>query len=175
MKQKTDEMLCSTFLEMLKKIPFHKITIQKIADQCNVNRQTFYYHFDNIYDLTTKALEYELVRSCDVEATDKWGDILTNLMCWLKENQAIVKNILHNMDVFYLRKSIYRIIETCLVEKLIGKRQLTVSEDIPAENVNNFLIIGMTQYLVDWVNDDCKEPISDIVSMYLLVMDRIYN
>ena len=51
MRQKTETMLCAAFMELLKKCPFSKITIQKLAGQCGVNRQTFYYHFDNIYDL----------------------------------------------------------------------------------------------------------------------------
>lgn len=29
----------------------NKITIQDIADDCGINRQTFYYHFADIYDL----------------------------------------------------------------------------------------------------------------------------
>ena len=29
----------------------NKITIQDIADDCGINRQTFYYHFQDIYDL----------------------------------------------------------------------------------------------------------------------------
>ena len=61
MRQKTETMLCVAFMELLKKCPFSKITIQKLAGQCGVNRQTFYYHFDNIYDLMSKAFEYELV------------------------------------------------------------------------------------------------------------------
>ena len=28
-----------------------KITVQDIADDCGINRQTFYYHFQDIYDL----------------------------------------------------------------------------------------------------------------------------
>ena len=51
MRQKTETMLCVAFMELLKKCPFSKITIQKLAGQCGVNRQTFYYHFDNIYEL----------------------------------------------------------------------------------------------------------------------------
>ena len=60
MRQKTETMLCVAFMELLKKCPFSKITIQKLAGQCGVNRQTFYYHFDNIYDLLSKSFEYDL-------------------------------------------------------------------------------------------------------------------
>ena len=47
--------------EILSKKPISKIKISEITDACGVNRQTFYYHFDDIYDLlkylfTTEAL-----------------------------------------------------------------------------------------------------------------------
>ena len=36
---------------LLRTKPLNKITVQDIADECGVNRQTFYYHFQDIYDL----------------------------------------------------------------------------------------------------------------------------
>ena len=72
MRQKTETMLCVAFMELLKKCPFSKITIQKLAGQCGVNRQTFYYHFDNIYDLMSKAFEYELVHESRIYEEVTW-------------------------------------------------------------------------------------------------------
>ena len=37
--------------ELLKEQPFNKITINDIAKQSNINRQTFYYHFIDKEDL----------------------------------------------------------------------------------------------------------------------------
>ena len=74
MRQKTETMLCVAFMELLKKCPFSKITIQKLAGQCGVNRQTFYYHFDNIYDLMSKAFEYELVHESRIYEEVTWDE-----------------------------------------------------------------------------------------------------
>ena len=52
--KKTEELIINTFLELVEEKPLDKITIQDIADQCGINRNTFYYHFDDIY-----SLEYE--------------------------------------------------------------------------------------------------------------------
>ena len=56
MRQKTETMLCVAFMELLKKCPFSKITIQKLAGQCGVNRQTFYYHFQDIPSLLEEII-----------------------------------------------------------------------------------------------------------------------
>ena len=45
----------AAFADALKKMmsvkPMEKITVKDLVEICGVNRQTFYYHFDDIYDL----------------------------------------------------------------------------------------------------------------------------
>ena len=54
-----------TLAESLKKIMrtknFSKITVSEIIADCGVNRKTFYYHFENIYDLLKWIFENEAV------------------------------------------------------------------------------------------------------------------
>ena len=42
---------------LLKKKKLSKITINDIASECNISRMTFYYHFQDIYDLAEWTLE----------------------------------------------------------------------------------------------------------------------
>ena len=41
----TKKALAVSIKELMKTIPLSKISIQEIADNCGLNRQTFYYHF----------------------------------------------------------------------------------------------------------------------------------
>ena len=45
MAQSTKQIIMETFLELLEELPFDKITVTDIVQKCNVNRNTFYYHF----------------------------------------------------------------------------------------------------------------------------------
>ncbi len=45
---------------LIKDRPFSKITVQDIVSACNINRNTFYYHFENNYDLLSFAYELEV-------------------------------------------------------------------------------------------------------------------
>ena len=45
---------------LIKDRPFAKITVQDIVAECNINRNTFYYHFENNYDLLSFAYEQEV-------------------------------------------------------------------------------------------------------------------
>lgn len=45
---RTKEIIRDAFWELLEEKPYNKITVQDIVNRCQVNRNTFYYHFQNI-------------------------------------------------------------------------------------------------------------------------------
>ncbi len=54
----TRRAILDAFLRVLAKKPFRKITVRDIVEECEVNRTTFYYYFQDIY-----AIVEELVAS----------------------------------------------------------------------------------------------------------------
>ena len=73
-KETTKRVIAYAFKELLLEKPINKITVSDIAEKCDINRQTFYYHFHDIIELTeyskmpdeikvkypeTKFVEYE--------------------------------------------------------------------------------------------------------------------
>ena len=49
-------------MELLQKKSLDKITVKDIIEETEVNRNTFYYHFQDIYDLLESAFEEEAVK-----------------------------------------------------------------------------------------------------------------
>ena len=47
----TKKALAAALKELMTKKPLSKITVSDIISVCGVNRKTFYYHFQDIYDL----------------------------------------------------------------------------------------------------------------------------
>ena len=50
---------------LIKDRPFSKITVQDIVIECNINRNTFYYHFENNYDLLSFTYSLEVKNIVD--------------------------------------------------------------------------------------------------------------
>ena len=46
--KRTKELLTDTFWELLEEKAYSKITVNDIVSRCDVNRNTFYYHFQDI-------------------------------------------------------------------------------------------------------------------------------
>ncbi|MGN0529208.1 MAG: TetR/AcrR family transcriptional regulator C-terminal domain-containing protein [Eubacterium sp.] len=47
--------------ELMQKKPLSKITVSEIIDECDINRKTFYYHFEDIYSLLKWMFEQEAI------------------------------------------------------------------------------------------------------------------
>lgn len=68
LSQKRKEQMAESLKKLMKQKSLQKITIQEIADDCGMNRYTFYYHFKDIYDLLSWVFHEEalsLIRKSD--------------------------------------------------------------------------------------------------------------
>lgn len=49
--KKTKRAIRSAFAELIKEKPMEKITVKEIAERAEINKTTFYAHYETVYDL----------------------------------------------------------------------------------------------------------------------------
>ncbi len=54
---RTKRLICDTFWQLLEEKPYNKITVQNIVERCQLNRNTFYYHFQDIPALAEFSIQ----------------------------------------------------------------------------------------------------------------------
>ena len=59
MSVSTKRKIFATFLTILEKKPFDKITVRDIVEACDINRNTFYYYYSDIYELLEEIFKFE--------------------------------------------------------------------------------------------------------------------
>lgn len=62
---RTEKDISNAFWQLLEEKPYNRITVKDIVDRCQVNRNTFYYHFEDIPSLmeyTIKAWADEMIQ-----------------------------------------------------------------------------------------------------------------
>ena len=83
MSNMTKRMLSASLKKLLSQKTLDNITIQDITDDAEVSRKTFYYHFQDIYDLLNYTLTEDTRRLLDTEITrDNWVDCLRKLLIY---------------------------------------------------------------------------------------------
>lgn len=94
MSNMTKRALAASLKKLLARTTLDKITIQNIVDDAEVSRKTFYYHFQDIYDLLEWTLVDEGRRVLEGRTTaDTWQQGLRDVLASLQENQAAILNL----------------------------------------------------------------------------------
>lgn len=61
MMNRTELVIAKAFWQLLEEKPYSKITVKNIVERCEINRNTFYYHFHDIPDLLDRILKKMLM------------------------------------------------------------------------------------------------------------------
>ena len=67
MSQITKQALGDALRHFLAQKPLNKITISDLTDHCGISRMTFYYHFEDIYDLVIWCCTESISKFLDTE------------------------------------------------------------------------------------------------------------
>lgn len=106
---KTKQSLGNTLKEIMKHKPFSKITISELIRECDVNRKTFYYHFEDIYDLLKWMLEqeaFEVVKQFDLLVDYK--DAFDFVINYVKQNSYFLNCIYDSVGRDELKRFFYK-------------------------------------------------------------------
>ena len=103
MASSTKEALGNALKKMLSIKPIDKITVKDLVEECGVNRQTFYYHFDDVYDLLEWVFEEDANRILPDEIYyDQWRENVLLFFRYLYENRSFVLNIYNSQSRSYM-------------------------------------------------------------------------
>lgn len=91
----TKDTIAKTFLELLEKRSFDKITVKDIVEACQITRQTFYYHFQDIMDLAEWALEHAVRQSKEqCTKTESLEEEVKRILQFAVETKELIHNLL---------------------------------------------------------------------------------
>ena len=150
---KTKTMIAASLKKFMAKKALGKITVSEIVADCNINRKTFYYHFEDIYDLLKWMLEQEaieVVKTFDLLVD--FEDALCFIIDYVRTNTHILNCAYDSMGRDEMKRFFYNdfsSIAAGVVNDCEAKRGLSVDEgfkvflsDFLTEAVAGMLVNG---------------------------------
>lgn len=163
-KLTTKKAIAGALKELMEEKPISKITVGDIADRCGINRQTFYYHFQDIPDLVEWI--------CIVEADETiennkdyatWQEGILAVFEKLKKEKSFTKNLYRStpreMLLNYLYKMVYPLLYAVVEEEAQG---MSVREE-DKKFITHFYDYAFVGLLIDWVQHDMEADPKKIV------------
>lgn len=152
--------------EQLKKKKLSKITINDIASACNISRMTFYYHFQDIYDLTEWTLEEAAGRAIGENRTyESLQQGFEGLLRELQANQTLILNIYRSMDREMIERYLLKKAESLLMPVVEHESHgLPVNEE-NKRRVAIFYSYAFLGVLMEWIGKGMAAPPREVVKM----------
>ena len=98
MRSLTKKAILQGFQELLEEVPFDKITVSMLVKRCGIHHNTFYYHYQDIYQLLDEWMTQKLAQFSHERSTDSWEKNLKAFLQNCKKNQKIVKHIMNSLS-----------------------------------------------------------------------------
>lgn len=164
MSQTTKRALEASLKHLLLKKPLDKITINDIAEDCGINRMTFYYHFKDIYDLIEWSCVEDAARALEGKKTyDTWQQGFLQIFEAVLANKPFIMNVYHSVSreqvELYLYKLTFNLLIGVIEEKAAG---MAVSDE-DKKFIADFYKYAFVGIMLEWIRGGMKEDPKGIV------------
>ena len=163
-------------IELLEKKDLEYITVKEICQEAEVNRSTFYLHYETMGDLLEESVQYmnreflehmqlreksflDKIRNCPrQELYLVTPEYLTPYLEYIAANKRLFRAALKNSRSFALDKAYRRMMEQVFLPIL--ERFETPVQD--REYMMAFYIQGLMAIVLEWMKNDCQDSISHV-------------
>lgn len=158
--------IVKAFEELARVKNVDRITVKEITDKCQISRNTFYYHFKDIYDVLEEMLNQRVEQMIEtLELNMQSGNSVQDTrragMRYILDNRELFFNLYQSADVqevkMYLDKS-----SSVLGHYLIDR----LSEGMNVSERDKDLIISFYQYahagmMAEWLEKGMKDDLEE--------------
>jgi AcrR family transcriptional regulator len=163
-----------SFIELSGKKEFKDITIKDITTEAMINRATFYYHFEDIYDLLEKVLSEVLLVNldCDYYQNNELNEeALVNIFKAITNFQKSLSNRCYKGYEDTIARIIREQLEVIFHKMLLKRHSIDENEALKRTAV--MLSWGIHGASVEWRRNSVVPPEEFIQSLIPFIMGGI--
>lgn len=173
----TKKKMAEALKKLLEKKPINKITVSEITEACDINRQSFYYHFPDVYFLAGFLFKNDLAEILGQWLiANNWQQAFIAVFTYAKANKAVILNTITSVDRDILKTNVYIEIEE-LIHPVIKSREkaLNVSLNESDEKIiGDFYKYPLVGYTWDWIrNGMIEDPMPEVENIITLMTPNL--
>lgn len=163
-QRKTKTAILTACYELIKDKDFRKVTINDIADKADINRGTFYLHFDDKFDMINSFEEEVLDKIHEVfirnipAAGDSFNqeflpsryDTIVEILQCLKDNRMLMQIILESGNVSSFKSKLEDKMQYFINKEIMTRfgDQITIPSELLIK-IFSSTILSYTEYAID--------------------------
>ncbi len=175
----TKDLVLETFDSMLERMPFDKITVTALIKECNISRNTFYYHYEDIYALLDEALTQWLGQQLESNPEESWQEVLKSILYFCKDNRQKIYHISNSLSRDQLAHYIFDRTDNSIATYI---QHYTMSLDVDGERAKiigeiiSYTIYGyFMRFLWNNMEGDVKESVDRLATVFDELLRSLKN
>ncbi|HEX2985298.1 MAG TPA: dihydroxyacetone kinase transcriptional activator DhaS [Caproiciproducens sp.] len=172
----TKKAIAASIKDLMRKKALQKISVADIVENCGINRQTFYYHFKDKYDLVNWIYYNEIVTAVKRNRTiEDWSGVVLDILNGMKRERSFYINALSVTGQNAFQEYFFDVTKGILLAVIDA---LDIQGPISEEDKNfiaEFYAYGLVGVTVQWARRGMKLPPEDMVNRLSYWIDNISN
>ena len=163
-QQYTKKIIREEFIKILNERSLNKITVKDIASACDINRNTFYYYYTDIYAILSEIFQIELQIVIDeYNDTLSWEESFIVAAKFSLQNKTAIYNVYNSMQKEELEDYLFNVSGN-IMSRYVEK----VSDGISASSgdkklIASFYQCALTEMVLRWIASGMKEDPDTII------------
>lgn len=163
-QQYTKKIIKEEFIKILNERPLNKITVKDIASACDINRNTFYYYYTDIYAILSEIFQTELQIVIDeYNDTLSWEESFIVAAKFSLQNKTAIYHVYNSMQKEELEDYLFNVSGN-IMSRYVEK----VSDGISASSgdkklIASFYQCALTEMVLRWIASGMKEDPDTII------------
>ena len=156
-KNYTRDLIRKEFIKLLNKKPLHNVTVTELAKQCNIERKTFYYHYENLPQLIKEIFDEELEKVIEeFNETLSWEEGFILAAKFILDNKKAIKHMYESDYKIDLEKYVFSISGEIMNKYVSLMAEDTNAQEIDIKLIAYFYQCALSSSLIQWVATDMK-------------------
>lgn len=163
----TKQLMAGALKKRMEKQSLSKITVRNIVEDCGLNRNTFYYHFTDIYALLEWMLKQETVEVIgQIDLLTNYEDAIRYVLRYVQKNKHILSCTYDAMGRAGLKRFFYddflHVIKLLIDD--LAKRMLLHIEDSMTQFLCEFYSEALAGNLLKYITGENHYTEDEIIS-----------
>lgn len=156
-KNYTEDLIKKEFMNLLDKKTLNKITVTELAKKCDIERKTFYYHYENLEQLIKEIFESELdVVIEEFNENLSWEDSFISAATFILENKRSIRHIYFSDYKANVEKYVYSMAGEVITKYIKYISKDTRAKEIDINLISYFYQCALSSALIQRIATDMK-------------------
>lgn len=159
----TKSIIVNSFKELMKQKSFDKISINDITSHCYLNRQTFYYHFQDKYELMNYIYYNEIfLPLVDGLNENNYLEKFDQMFDKMKQEETLYYNAITMSGDYGFKEYLQTILKELITELCPNEKSINI----------DFYTYGLCGVIINWIHSGMKTNPQELSNLFIDIIQK---